>query len=77
MCPQVVKFARRISENQNRENVFNGGATTSGCMDERRPQLDSVPQISLRSHLPGCSDCSVDVSTGGEICWVEFRKPKR
>jgi len=76
MCPQVAKFARRIFENQNRENVFNGGAT-SGCMDERSPQLDSAHRISLRSHPPRSSDCSVDVSTGDEICLAEFQKPKR
>jgi len=44
---------------------------TSSCMDERRPQLDSTHRIALRGHPP---DCSVDVSTGGEICWAEFRK---
>jgi len=56
------------------ENVFNGGATTSGRMAERRPRLDSAHRIALRSHPPGSPDCSVDVSTGGEICWAEFRK---
>jgi len=43
-------------------------------MDKRRPQLDSARRIGLSSHPHESSDCSVDVSTGGEICWAEFRK---
>jgi len=50
MCEQVVKFAGRNSENRKGENVFNGGATTSGRMDKGRPQLDSARQIGLSSH---------------------------
>jgi len=64
----------RNSENRNPENVFNGGGTTGGHMDKRRPQLDSARRIGLRSYPHESSDCSVDVSTGGEICWAEFRK---
>jgi len=44
MCPQAVKFAQRNSENWNWENVFNGGATTRGRMDERMLPLDSARQ---------------------------------
>jgi len=51
------------------ENVFNGGATTSGHMDKRRPQLDSAHQTGLESTPYEPSDCSCDVSTGGQVCW--------
>jgi len=44
MCQQVVKIARRNSENRNWDNVFNGGATTGGRMDEQMPPLDSACQ---------------------------------
>jgi len=44
MCPQAVKFARKNSKNRNWENVFNGGATTSGRMDKQMPTLDSARQ---------------------------------
>jgi len=72
MCQQAVRFAGRNFENQNWENVFNGGATTSDRMDKWRPQLDSARQI-----CPGCMSHEaltvvVDVSTGGEVCWAEF-----
>jgi len=67
----------RNSEKQNWGNVFNGGATTSGRMAKQRPQLDSACRIGLRSHPPESSDYSVDVSTGGEICWAEFRKSEK
>jgi len=50
MCQQVVKCAQWNSENRTRENVFNGGATTSGRIDKRRPQLDSARQIGSKSH---------------------------
>ena len=32
------------------QNVFDGGATTSGHIDEWRPQLDSAYRIGLKSH---------------------------
>jgi len=68
MYQQVVKFAGRNSENRNWENVFNGGATTCCHMDKRGPALDSARQIDLGSTPHESSDCSVDVSTGGEVC---------
>ena len=58
------------------ENVFNGGATSACRMDARRPRLDPARCIGLRSHPPESSDCGVDIWTGGEICWVEFREPE-
>jgi len=64
----------RIPKIEKWENVFNGGATTSGRMNERRPQLGSARRIALRSQPLESPDCSVDVSTGSEICWAEFRK---
>ena len=65
MCEQVVKFAGRNSENRKGENVFNGGATTSGRMDKGRPQLDSARRIGLRSYPHEFSDCSFDSLYGG------------
>jgi len=59
------------------ENVFNGGATTSGRMDKRRSQLDSARQIGLRCTSHEVLTVVVDVSTGGEICWAEIRKTER
>jgi len=56
------------------ENVFNGGASTSGCMDKQRPQVDLTHRIGLRSHHHDSSYCRVDVSRGGGICWAEFQK---
>jgi len=50
MSQQVVKLARRDSENRTRENVFDGGATTSGRIDKRRLQLDSPRRVGLKSH---------------------------
>ena len=49
MCPQVVKFAQRNSENRKGGNVFNGGAMTGGRIDKWRPRLDSAHQIGLSS----------------------------
>ena len=54
------------------ENVFNGGATTSGHMDKWRPRGDSARQIGLRCTSHEVLTVVVDVSTGGEICWAEF-----
>ena len=56
---EMVRFAGRNSENRNRENVFNGGATTSGRIDERRPQLDSARRIcpECMSHESSDSSC--------------------
>jgi len=50
------------------ENVFNGGATTSGRMDKRRPRMDSACRIGLRSHPHESSDCRVDGLYGGQSC---------
>jgi len=50
------------------ENVFNGGATTSGCMDERRPPLDSACLMCLRCMSHEVLTIVVDVSEGGEVC---------
>jgi len=50
------------------ETVFNGGATKSGCMDKRRPQVDSTRRIGLRSHPHESSDCRVDSLYGGQSC---------
>ena len=66
LLPQQT-FAGRNSENWNRENVFDGGDTTSGRMDKWRPQLDSAHRI-----CPGCMSHEaltvvVDVPTGGEL----------
>jgi len=63
----------RILKIGKRENVSNGGATTSTGVDKRMPGLDSARQIGLRSHPHESSDYSVDVSTGGEICWTEIQ----
>ena len=57
-----------------RVNVFNGGAATSGRMDKRRPWLDSACQMCLRCMSYEVLTVFVDFSTGGEICWAEFRK---
>ena len=43
-------------------------------MGERGLQLDSVDRIGPMSYPHESSDCSIDVSTGGEISWMEFRK---
>jgi len=74
MCQQAVKFAGRNSKNRNWENVLNGGATTSGHIDEQRPQLDSARQICPECKSPEVLTVVVDVSTSGEVCWAEFRK---
>jgi len=50
------------------ENVFNGGATTSGPMDKRRPQLDSIHPIYLGRMPHEVLTVVVDVSTGGKVC---------
>ena len=62
------KRVGRNSEIGNGENVFNGGATTGGRMDKRRPQVDSARQIGLRSQPRESSDCSVDDLYGGQSC---------
>ena len=54
------------------ENVFNGGATTSGRMDERRPLLDSACQMCLRCMSHEVLTVVIDVSTGGEVCSEGF-----
>jgi len=59
------------------ENVFNGGATTSGCIDQWRPQLDSMHQIGLRCLCHEVLTVVVDVSTVGEVCWAEIQKTER
>jgi len=64
----------KIRKSEMWENVFNGGATTSGCMDKWRPQLDSARQIGIGSTPHKSSDCGVDVLTGGEVCWAKIRK---
>ena len=64
----MVKFAERNSENRNWDNVFNGGVTTSGRLDKRRPQVDSAHRIGLRSQPCESSDCSVDGLYGGQSC---------
>ena len=59
------------------ENVFNGRAASACRMDARWPRLDPARCIGLRSHPPKSSDCGVDIWTGGEIHWVEFRELER
>jgi len=59
------------------ENVFNGGATTSGCIDKCRPRLDSMHQIGLRCLSYEVLTVVVDVSTVGEVCWAEIQKTER
>ena len=49
-------------------NIFNGGATTTGCMDKQRPRLDSARRIGLGSTPHKSSDCSVDSLYGGQNC---------
>ena len=51
------------------ENVFNGGATTSGRMDKWRPRLDSARRICLGCMSHEVLTVVVDVSTGDEVCW--------
>jgi len=43
-------------------------------MDKWGPQLDSARRIGLESTPHESSDCSVDVSTGGEVYWAKIRK---
>jgi len=59
------------------ENVFNGGATTSGHMDKRRLQLDSGHRICLGSHLTNLLTVVLMVFMGDKVVGAEFRKSER
>jgi len=72
-----VKFAGRNSENQKWENVFNGGATTSGRMDKRKPLLDSERRIGLRSNLTNHLTVVLMVFMGDKVVGAEFRKSEK
>jgi len=54
------------------ENVFNGGATTSGRMDKQRPQLGSARRIGLGSMPHESFDCSVDGFMGDKVVGAEL-----
>ena len=51
------------------QDVFPRVARASSPMNKWRPQLDSAHQTGLESTSHEPSDCSCDVSTGGQVCW--------
>jgi len=59
------------------ENVFNGGTTTGGHMDKRRPRLDSARQIGLKSPLTNLLTIVLMVFMGDKLVGAEFRKSER
>ena len=59
------------------ENVFNGGATTSGHMDKLRLRLDSGRRLCLGSMPHESSDCSVDGLYGDKVVGAELRKSEK
>ena len=66
----VVKLVgAEFRKSEKWQDVFPRVARTSSPTDKGRPQLDSPRQTVLESTSHEPSECSCDVSTGGQVCW--------
>jgi len=66
----VVKFVgAEFRKSEKWAGCFSQGCQNQQSYGQQRPQLDSAHQTGLGSMSHEPSDCSRDVSTGGQICW--------